>query len=384
MSAAWPTVSLGDLVRLERRPVEVIADREYKEIGTYSYGRGIFHKRPRSGLEVGDKDLFLMKEGDLILQVTFAWEGAIALCSEAEDGLYGSVRYPTFRVEESRCFAPFLARYLCTRQGLEQINRICPGSAGRNRVLALKCLPEINVPLPPLDEQRRIVARIEELAAKVAEAARLRQLASQETEAFIVSMHAAMSDAAPEPLANYIELHEDAVQIEAGTPYPQAGVRGFGGGLFGKPPVIGGQTTYRAFNRLYPGALVMSQVKGWEGALAMTPPALTDYFVSPEYRTFRCRPDRCLPEYLAAIVPTEYFWGRLKEATRGVGARRERTRPEQFLQLEFSMPSISDQRRGLNMFASVRSVQSLQDESATELDAMLPAILDKAFKGELG
>jgi hypothetical protein len=39
MTASWPRVSLGELIRLERRPVEVIADREYQEIGTYSYGR---------------------------------------------------------------------------------------------------------------------------------------------------------------------------------------------------------------------------------------------------------------------------------------------------------------------------------------------------------
>src|ERR1035437_1146823 len=157
--------------------VDVVADHEYQEIGTYSYGRGIFHKPPRSGLEVGDKDLYLLKEGDLILQITFAWEGAIALCSKAAEGFYGSVRYPTYRVNEKCCFAPYLVRYLCTREGLEQINRICPGSAGRTRVLALKRLPELLVPLPPIDEQRRIVRRIEELSSKIEEAQKLRQLA---------------------------------------------------------------------------------------------------------------------------------------------------------------------------------------------------------------
>src|SRR3989338_3110903 len=95
MSANWRVVSLGELIRLERRPVDVIADRQYQEIGIYCFGRGIFHKSPRSGLEVGDKELYELREGDLILPVTFAWEGAIALCSKAEHGLFGSTRYPT-------------------------------------------------------------------------------------------------------------------------------------------------------------------------------------------------------------------------------------------------------------------------------------------------
>jgi hypothetical protein len=76
-------------------------------------------------------------------------------------------------------------------------------------------------------------------------------------------------------------------------------------------------------------------------------------------------------------------WGRLKDATRGVGARRERTRPEQFLQLEFSMPSLPDQKRAIELFRSVDVVRGLQKEITPELAAMLPAILDKAFKGEL-
>ena len=52
MSAPWPFVSLGELIRLERRPVDVIAEREYQEIGTYSHGRGIFRKKwPAPGSE---------------------------------------------------------------------------------------------------------------------------------------------------------------------------------------------------------------------------------------------------------------------------------------------------------------------------------------------
>jgi hypothetical protein len=183
MNPAWPLVSLADLIRLQRRPVEVKPEEKYQEIGIYCFGRGVFHKVPRTGLEVGEKNLFELREGDLILQVTFAWEGAIALCSKAEDGLFGSTRYPTFRVDETRCYPPFLVRYLGTRDGLEQINKICPGSAGRNRVLSLKRISEVFIPLPPLPDQRRIVARIEELAAKINEVRGLRQKATEEVEA---------------------------------------------------------------------------------------------------------------------------------------------------------------------------------------------------------
>lgn len=187
MSAPFPLVPLGEVLKLERRPIQVEAERLYAEIGIYSYGRGIFHKLARTGFEVGNKDLFLIKEGDFIFQVTFAWEGAVAIASKAEDGMYGSTRFPTFRVNEQLCFAPYLLNYFRTPAGKEQLIRISPGSAGRNRVLSIKRIPEITVPLPPITEQRQIVARIEDLAAKIEEARGLRKLAVEEGEAMLSS-----------------------------------------------------------------------------------------------------------------------------------------------------------------------------------------------------
>jgi type I restriction enzyme S subunit len=56
-------------------------------------------------------------------------------------------------------------------------------------------------------------------------------------------------------------------------------------------------------------------------------------------------------------------------------------------QFPFFLPSLSEQVKivtGLDVLQSrLDSVKALQTETAVELDAMLPAILDKAFKGEL-
>ncbi len=383
MSKPWPTVSLGDMLRLERRKAKVEPEKLYQEIGIYCFGRGIFHKNPRTGFEVGDKDLFLMKEGDFILQVAFAWEGAVAIVSAAEDGMYGSTRYPTFRLDERRCVPQFLLNYFKTEQGIQQLVKICPGSAGRNRVLSIKRIPEVLVPLPPLAEQRRVVARIEALAAQIQEARTLRHQAAEEAEAFVTSVHTSLAGARTKKLGDILRLDEDPVPVELTGSYPQVGVRSFGGGLFPKGAVEGSGTAYRAFNRLYAGAFLLSQVKGWEGAVAVCPRELAGWFVSPEYRTFRSIPSESRALYLAPLVRTKWFWSKLTGATRGVGARRERTRPEQFLNIELPMPDVEKQTQGEVLFAEVDALKHLQAETAAELDALLPAILDKAFKGEL-
>ena len=146
-------------------------------------------------------------------------------------------------------------------------------------------------------------------------------------------------------LGDIIELFEESVSIKPDGEYPQVGVRGFGGGLFAKAALAGTETSYRAFNRLYADAIVLSQVKGWEGALAVCPPELSGMFVSPEYRNFRCKPSLASPAYLGELIRTPWFWSLLQATTRGVGARRERTRPEQFLNIKLPMPELDKQRK---------------------------------------
>jgi hypothetical protein len=47
------------------------------------------------------------------------------------------------------------------------------------------------------------------------------------------------------------------------------------------------------------------------------------------------------------------------------------------------MPDLPSQQIGERMFAEVDALKRLQAETATELDALLPAILDRVFKGEI-
>ena len=144
----------------------------------------------------------------------------------------------------------------------------------------------------------------------------------------------------------------------------------------------GTETTYREFNLLFDGALVLSQVKGWEGAIAVCREQFAGWYASPEYRTFSFIRDEALPEYMSPIVSSPWFYGKLAGLTRGVGARRERTRPEAFLKMKMPMPSIEQQRRALQVFQKLNTLKKIQSETTAELDALMPSILSTVFRGE--
>lgn len=125
---------------------------------------------------------------------------------------------------------------------------------------------------------------------------------------------------------------------------------------------------------------MLSQVKGWEGAIAVAGPELDGWFASPEYRTFRCKPEAAHPDYMRALLPTPWFIERLQGLSRGQGARRQRTRPEQFLALDLPMPTRVQQETALKAFSKMRRAQeSLPEE--TDLAALLPSALAQVFGG---
>lgn len=382
MSTVWPRVRLGDVLRFTPRLVAVEPARTYREIGIRSHGRGIFHKSSVTGLEIGAKRVFYIEPGDFVLNIVFAWEGAVAVTSDSEAGTIASHRFPTFRPDPMRLELKYLLYWCQTEPGRSLLDRVSPGGAGRNRTLNRDAFLNQDVPLPPLMEQRRRLAQIEELTGEIRAARSLREEASDQIDAFVTSFHTQLAAGRRRQLGDILELHEDATEVLPMGIYPQVGIRSFGGGLFPKAAVTGTETTYKRFNTLYAGAVVLSQVKGWEGAVAVCPAELSGWFASPEYRTFRCMPSEALPGYIARLVRTEWFWSRLRDATRGVGARRERTRPEHFVNIELPMPDVEQQKRGESLFAEVDATQRMQAETAAALHALFPTVLDRAFEEE--
>ena len=270
--------------------------------------------------------------------------------------------------------APVIAKYLYFLLGAQKDKLLVPLMMGTANVsLKPKDIADVEIEVPSLDVQQRIVAQIDTVQLQLQEAERLRSSIEDQLQSLFLSLHNYSGTTCK--LGDLIELHEDKEKILPTGSYPQVGVRGFGGGLFPKSAVSGTETTYKIFNRLYENSIVLSQVKGWEGAIAVCPKTLSGMFVSPEYRTFRCKSNIASPRYLQEVVRSKWFWKYLQEATRGVGARRERVRPEKFLAIELHMPSFARQELIVSTLKTLEVAQRLQKEAQLCIDALLPSIL---------
>ncbi len=148
-----PRVAMGEIAPLVRRPVVIDPDASYPELGVRSFGKGTFHKPSLPGIEVGTKKLFTVEAGDLVFNIVFAWEGAVAVAAEADAGRVGSHRFLTCVPDPGTATSEFLRFWFLGEEGMLALGQASPGGAGRNRTLGIKALEAINLPVPSLDAQ---------------------------------------------------------------------------------------------------------------------------------------------------------------------------------------------------------------------------------------
>ncbi len=379
----WPNVKLGEVLTAISRPVAVKPDEIYREIGIRSHGKGVFHKEPVSGIELGSKKVFWVEPGDFVLNIVFAWEGAVALLSEAEAGRIGSHRFPTFRADPARLDPRFLLAYFKTPTGLELLGRVSPGGAGRNRTLSKTAFLRQEMPLPSLKEQRLIVGRMEKLTTQIQEARELRQQTMLEGDALLRSILGHDEHTKRTPMRKLVKMRATDVTVRAHETYQFAGVYCFGRGVFKSLLKSGMDFAYPRLTRLRAGEFVYPKLMAWEGALGVVPPECDGCVVSPEFPVFEINEALVLPEVLDIHFRTPAVWPELSGESTGTNVRRRRLNPQDFLDYEFPLPSKATQLQLRQVKAEVDALKRLQAETAAELDALLPAILDKAFKGEL-
>lgn len=148
-----PRAAMGEIAPLVRRPVVIDLDASYPELGVRSFGKGTFHKPSLPGIEVGTKKLFTVEAGDLVFNIVFAWEGAVAVAAEADAGRVGSHRFLTCVPDPDKATSEFLRFWFLGEEGMLALGQASPGGAGRNRTLGIKALEASKVPVPSLDSQ---------------------------------------------------------------------------------------------------------------------------------------------------------------------------------------------------------------------------------------
>ncbi len=160
--------------------------------------------------------------------------------------------------------------------------------------------------------------------------------------------------------------------IDPSKSYEMVGVLSFGKGLFKRETIDSGNTSYKYFIRLKAEHVVMSQLFGWEGAIAISKPEFNGCFVSPQFPTFLCDESQINRGYLGWVMKQPTFWDDLGSRTKGMGDRRRTLNPEAFFACQIQIPSLDEQRAIVTRLDAVadkvRQVEAKLDEIEADLN----------------
>ena len=380
---AWPKVALADIAPIVRRPVEIRHDQAYPELGIRSFGKGTFHKPPLSGSEVGTKRLFRIEPGDLVFSNVFAWEGAIAVASPADAGRFRSHRFITCVVDCERANATYLKLYLtASPEGRAQVLQASPGGAGRNRTLGVEKMGQVRVPLPPLAEQQAIVARLDALAGKTREVEAHLDAVERDAEHLLaLRFRDVITDAPLRPMAEVAPAVRRPVEIDITTRYREFGARSFGKGLFVKPDFDGAEATWEKPVWIRSGDLVLSNIKAWEGAIAVAGDEHDGCIASHRYITCVPYPATSTTRFLAYYLLSEDGLEKVGLASPGTADRNRTLSLGNLGKIEVPVPALAAQQTFDRLQADVAALKAKHAAIRQANAALLPATLERLFAG---
>lgn len=397
MSNSWPQVQLGEVLTPVTREETVDPMKEYRLLGIRLDGQGPFLRETVTGAQTSAAKLFRVAEGDFIYSRLFAWRGAFGVIEQQFDGCYVSGEFPTFLPKDRTIDVQFLRHWFRLRSTLGKVEEDCTGSTPltRNRFKENFFL-ELQAPLPPFEEQRLIVARIEELAAKVNEARGLRKQAAEEVEALTLATLNSVFDSQRRSEKWALRLLPEVANIARGkfAHRPRNEPRFYDGSFpFIQIGDISDSKRYirkysqslneqgLAISRMFPAGTVVIAITG--ATIGVTGILTFDSCFPDSIVGIQAKPDLITPEFIYFAVEHAKK-AALAEAT-------QTTQPNINLgnleRLQVRVPPPDEQSRIVayldDLLSKANALKILQAEASAELDAILPSILDKAFRGEL-
>lgn len=186
-NSQWRQARIGDVLTYSEERVQLDPAAEYITITVKRRHAGLEERERVSGHQIKTAKQFRLIPGAFIISRVQCWHEAYAIVpDDAPPNMIASTNYDQFAISPTvdKRFFWWLSHSPYFR---ETIRSSAFGVVIEKMVFNRDTWLSKSISLPPLEEQQRIVARIESLAAQITQARLLRQEADKETQALVQS-----------------------------------------------------------------------------------------------------------------------------------------------------------------------------------------------------
>lgn len=375
----WPKVTLGEILIPASDRIRLDPEATYSQITARLWGKGLTLRGRLKGLEIAADQQMRVSAGQFLISKIDARHGAFGIVPEKLAGSVVSNDFPVFDVSAGRALPDYIAWVGRTDWFVDLCRRASEGSTNRVRLKEARFLAQ-PIPLPPLDEQWRIVARLDAASKAVA----TRRSGADHVEAQIAATlraafarltanapRARMSDIAP--------LVRRPIPIDPDAIYTEIGVRSFYRGLFARRTVKGEEFDWQKLFEIKHGDLVFSNLMAWEQAIGLADTQHEGTVGNHRMLTCEVNPVMGTPDFLFYYFTTEEGFGQIVGASPGTMVRNKTLSTKLLPAITVPMPSLEAQRWFDRLQVKARAARAAQADAATHLDRLLPALLHETF-----
>jgi type I restriction enzyme S subunit len=186
MIGHYPLAQMSQFLRLRKEFFTIDDAATYQLVTVQLHARGIRERQQLAGVEIKTKRQQRIQAGDLLVAEIDAKVGGFGIVPTELSGAIVSSHYFLYEIDTSQIDPRYLEYYLKSGRPEQDVQQFVKGSVNYAAIRPHH-FPQLHMPLPPLDEQRRIVARMEALAGRIAEAQGLQDGVLNESVAVLAS-----------------------------------------------------------------------------------------------------------------------------------------------------------------------------------------------------
>lgn len=388
MQSNVPLIPLKKIGTLVKREALLSTAEKYRTIGCKLYGLGVYERETKLGGEIASK-MFLVKEDDFLINRIWAQKGSAGIVPSKLDGAVVTNDFPVIKLDFEQVSPKYLAYYVQTQHFWDDCKKHSHGASGRER-LAPKDLITIGIPLPPLKEQQRIVATLERLIAKIEIQHQQRTVANEFIKSLFISQLKKIQIECLERYPNKT-IGEIFEITSGGTPSREISIYWNGDIAWVKSGELQDNDIFAAEEHITKEGLECSAAKLFPKETILI--ALYGQGQT-RGRTARLMIEAATNQACCAILPKpEMVDSRfLQYWLRGLyHEMREKYRDgaqpnwngKMIKAIKIALPLLSEQHHIVahldRLQAKVDEVKRLQKETEREMEALVPAVLAKAF-----